>query len=176
MKKNTTLRLVLAALFSALGILLPMVLHPFGISGQVFLPMHVPVLLCGLITGSAYGALTGFIVPLLSGALTGMPSIWPVGVSMALELAAYGFFAGLLHKRFNVFISLIGAMLAGRIVMGIVNAIIFGLSGTPYGFSAFISAAFVTALPGIIIQLILIPVIIYALGNTDVMKRLSAHG
>ena len=98
MKKNTTLRLVLAALFTALGILLPMVLHPFGISGQVFLPMHVPVLLCGLITGSAYGALTGFIVPLLSGALTGMPSIWPVGVSMALELAAYGFLQGFCTK------------------------------------------------------------------------------
>jgi len=176
MKKNNALQLVLAALFTALGVLLPVILHPFGISGQVFLPMHIPILLCGFIAGSGYGILTGLIVPFLSSITTGMPPIWPVAVSMALELAAYGFFAGFLSKRLNIIFSLIGAMLAGRIVLGIVNAVLYGISGTPYSFSLFVSAAFVTALPGIIIQLLLIPFILYALGKTHVMERLSVNG
>ncbi|HHU49605.1 MAG: ECF transporter S component [Caldicoprobacterales bacterium] len=176
MKKSTTLQLVLAALFTALGILLPAVFHPFGLAGSVFLPMHIPVLLCGFIVGSTYGALTGFIIPFLSNAFTSMPHLYPTAISMALELAAYGFFAGFLSKRLNVFVSLVGAMLAGRIVMGFANFVLLGLSGDSYIFSTFITAAFVTALPGIIIQLILIPVLLYALKKTDVMKRLFTDG
>ena len=177
MKKSTTLKLVLAAMFTALGILLPMVFHLFGSNlGIVLLPMHIPVLLCGFIVGSQYGTLVGLIVPLLASAFTGSPPIWPIAVSMALELAAYGFFAGLLSKKFNAFVSLIGSMLAGRIVMGIANTILYGIAGIPFGFSGFITAAFVTALPGIIIQLVLIPIILFALKRTDVMKRLSANG
>jgi thiamine transporter ThiT len=93
MKKSTTLQLVLAAMFTALGILLPIVVHQLGSNmGMVLLPMHIPILLCGLIVGSQYGALAGLIVPLLASAFTGSPQFWPIAVSMALELAAYGFF------------------------------------------------------------------------------------
>lgn len=177
MKKTTTLQLVLAAMFTALGILLPMVFHLFGNNlGMALLPMHIPVLLCGFIVGSQYGALVGFIVPLLASAFTGSPPIWPIAISMAFELAAYGFFAGFLSKKFNVFISLIGAMLAGRIVMGIANTILFGIAGIPYAFSGFVTGAFVTALPGIIVQLVLIPIILLALKRTDMMRRLSHNG
>ncbi|MDD2504365.1 MAG: ECF transporter S component, partial [Clostridia bacterium] len=175
MNKNTTLHLVLAAMFTALGILLPIVLSPVPAVGQVILPMHIPVLLCGFILGKEYGTLVGFIVPLLSTAFTGKPPLYPVAVSMALELAAYGFFAGLLYKEINlnklisfigakkinlnVFVSLIGAMLAGRLVMGVANVVLLGIKGKSYAFSAFIAGAFVTAWPGIVIQLILIPII-----------------
>ena len=176
MKQSTTLQLVLAAMFTALGVLLPVLLHPFGVTGPVFLPMHIPVILCGFIIGKEYGALVGFIVPILSSATTGMPPLWPVAVSMALELAAYGFFAGLLSKKFNVVIALIGAMLAGRVVMAITNFVLIGVAGGAYTFSAFIGGAFVTAWPGILIQLILIPAILLALQKTDVMKKLSANG
>lgn len=182
MKKSTTLRLVLAAMFTALGILLPMAFHllpsipPFGELGMVLLPMHIPVLLCGFIVGSQYGALVGMVVPLLASAITGRPMLWPIAVTMALELAAYGFFAGFLSKKLNVFISLIGAMLAGRVVLGLANVILLGISGGSYAFSTFITAAFVTALPGIIIQLILIPIILFALSRTNVMKRLLSNG
>ena len=175
MRKSSTLHLVLAAMFTALGVLLPMALHSVPNAGMVFLPMHIPVLLCGFIIGWKYGALVGFIVPLISASITGMPPIWPVGVSMALELAAYGFFAGILYEKFNGYISLIGAMLAGRIVMGIANVILLGIAGNTYTFSGFISGAFVTAFPGIIIQLILIPLILIALEKTDVMKKIKAH-
>jgi biotin transporter BioY len=174
MKKTTTLHLVLAAMFTAIGILLPIAFHPIGLAGQVFLPMHIPVLLCGFILGKEYGALVGIIVPFLSSAFTGMPPLYPVAVSMALELAAYGFFAGLLYKNFklNVFISLIGAMIAGRVVMGIANVILLGIAGNSYSFSGFIAGAFVTAWPGIVTQLILLPIILLGLKKTDVMKKL----
>ena len=175
MKKSATFQLVLAAMFTALGVLLPLVLHPFGLSGSVFLPMHIPVLLCGFIIGARYGVLVGLIVPFLSSVLTGMPPIWPVAVSMALELAAYGFFAGLLSKRTNVFAALIGAMLAGRVVMGLANLILYGIKGNAYTMSAFVSGAFVTALPGIIIQLILIPAVIYWLRRLNAFEGLSQN-
>jgi thiamine transporter ThiT len=176
LKKSTTLQLVLAAMFTALGVLLPIAIHPFGISGSILLPMHIPVILCGFIVGWKHGALVGFVVPFISSFITGMPPLYPYAISMAFELAAYGFFAGYLSEKFNVIVSLIGAMLAGRVVMGIVNVVLLGLSGKTYAFSAFIAGAFVTALPGIIIQLILIPAIMIALKKTNVLERLSVNG
>lgn len=173
MKKSTTYQLILAALFVALGVLLPVLFHPLGLSGQVFLPMHIPVLLCGLIVGWKFGALAGLIVPFLSSVITGMPPIYPVAVSMALELAAYGLVSGLLSKKFNVVISLVGAMLAGRAVMGIANYFLMSAPGGGYTFAAFISGAFVTALPGIIVQLVLIPLIVIVLKKNGVLERLS---
>ncbi|NLC44059.1 MAG: ECF transporter S component [Clostridiales bacterium] len=174
MKKTSTLHLVLAAMFVALGILLPMILSPIPTIGQVILPMHIPILLCGFILGKEYGVLVGFVVPLLASAFTGKPPLYPVAISMAFELATYGFVAGFLYKnlKLNVFISLIGAMIAGRVVMGIANVILLGISGNSYSFSAFIAGAFVTAWIGIVIQLILIPIILLGLQRTDVLKKL----
>ncbi len=172
MKKNATLKLVLASLFTAIGLLLPTVFHMFSLGGSIFLPMHIPVLLCGLICGWQYGLLVGFIVPLLSSAFTGMPPMFPVAIAMAAELAAYGAVTGLLSKKFNVFLSLIGAMLAGRAVSGIANAILLGAIGKPFMLSGFLSAAFVTALPGIIIQLVIIPMIMIALSKSKVLEMI----
>ena len=167
MKKINTTRLIYAAICIAIGILLPQInkMIPVANIGAILSPMHIPVLLSGFLCGVPYAAFVGFILPLLNFTLTGMPPIYPIGLSMMFELAAYGMISAFLYKvtKNNLWISLIGAMIGGRIVMGIANAILFGLAGKPYGFSAFISAAFVTALPGIIIHLIVIPAILYAL-------------
>ena len=133
--------------------------------GSIISPMHIPVLLSGFLCGIPYAAFCGFILPLLAFALTGMPPIYPVGLAMIFELATYGGVAAALYKitKGKIYPSLIGAMLCGRVVMGVAYAIIFGIAGIPYGMATFVSAAFVTALPGIIIQLIVVPAIVYVL-------------
>jgi len=139
----------------------------------MFLPMHIPVLLCGLVCGWRYGMITGIIVPIISSFLTGMPPLYPVGIAMALELAAYGAIIGILSERMNVIAALVGAMLGGRVVLGISNVILMGLAGKSYAFSAFIAGAFVTALPGIILQLILIPAIYLILEKSNLLKKVA---
>lgn len=171
MKRNQTKNLVVAALCLALGILLPQVFHVFG-AGSAFLPMHIPVLLCGLLCGWQYGALCGFIVPLLSSLFTGMPPIFPTALAMMMELCAYGALTGLLYRKikWNVYFSLISSMLAGRAVSGIANAVFWGIAGKAYGFSAFLTTSFVTAVPGIIIQLVAVPLIVICLEKAGLME------
>ncbi|BDF59363.1 membrane protein [Christensenellaceae bacterium] len=165
--KNETKKLVAAALCLAAGMLLPMVFHAFGAAaGQVFLPMHIPVLVCGLICGWKYGGICGFILPLLSSFATGMPPLYPVGVVMMFELCTYGIVSGIMYRRTNVYVSLIVAMLAGRAVSGVLNTILLGMAGTPYSFEIFLTNAFVVALPGIAIQIVVIPVLVLLLKKT----------
>ena len=171
MKKSSTQRLVLAGLLTAVGIALPVAFHALSLSGSIFLPMHIPVLLCGLICGWKYGLAAGAVVPLLSSVLTGMPPLYPVAISMAFELSAYGAVIGLASKKTNTFVALIIAMLSGRAVLGVSNVVLLSLSGKSYAWSAFISGAFVTALPGIIIQLILIPLIYAAVQKNKHLER-----
>lgn len=171
MKKSSTLKLVLAGFFTAIGIALPVAFHALSLSGSIFLPMHIPVLLCGLICGWKYGLVTGVIIPFLSSILTGMPPIYPVAISMAFELATYGAVIGLLSKKTNTIVALIVSMLSGRAVLGIANVILLSLSGKTYAWPAFISGAFVTAMPGIIIQLILVPAIFAVLKKSKQLER-----
>ncbi|QSX06179.1 ECF transporter S component [Sedimentibacter sp. zth1] len=170
--KNSLKDLILTGLFIAIGLTLPIVFHYFGGLGAIFLPMHIPVLLCGFICGWKYGLICGIITPLLSSVLTGMPPIFPIGASMSFELLTYGLLCGLLYKTLhkNIYVSLISAMLGGRIVSGIANTIFMGVAGKPYGFSIFITSAFIKSLPGIIIQIILIPLLIIALQKTGQLK------
>lgn len=159
--------MVIAALCVAIGIVLPIAFHSIPNAGSVLLPMHLPVLLCGLLCGPAYGLACGILTPLLSSLLTSMPG--PAYLpSMVCELAVYGLIAGLLillvrtrSQVANVYISLVGAMLLGRVVYGIVNALIFRAG--EYSMTIWLTASFVTALPGIIIQLVLLPLIVLAL-------------
>lgn len=159
--------MVIAALCVALGIVLPIAFHSIPNAGSVLLPMHIPVLLCGLLCGPVYGLACGILTPLLSSLITSMPpaSMLP---SMICELAVYGFVAGLLiilvrtgSQVANVYISLVGAMLIGRVVYGTVNALIFRAG--EYSMQMWLTASFVTALPGIIIQLVLLPLVVLAL-------------
>lgn len=167
MKFSSVKKIIFSGLCIALGIVLPIAFHSIPNAGSIFLPMHIPVLLCGLACGWQYGLACGILTPLLSGLLTGMPPavILP---AMICELAVYGFLTGIMRnviKTKNIYtslyIQLVTAMLAGRIVYGIMNALIF--SAGEYSISAWVSAVFVTSLPGIIIQLVLIPLLVIAL-------------
>lgn len=175
MKKTMTVNMTGTALCMALGLVLPMFFHLFG-AGPTFLPMHIPVLLCGFVFGWPYGAVCGFLVPILSSVLTGMPPIFPTATAMMLELCAYGALTGFFYQklRWNVYLSLIAAMIGGRIVSGAANAVFLGMAGKPYGFAAFLSASFVEAIPGILIQIVLIPVLVLALKRAKLIRRQKA--
>ena len=168
--------LVLAALCMALGIVLPFFTGQIPQIGGMLLPMHLPVLLCGLLCGWQYGGLVGFVLPLLRYAMFGMPPIFPTGIAMAFELAAYGIIAGYLynHSRWQCVISLyrslIAAMLGGRIVWGVVRVLLTGVGGEPFTWQLFLSGAFLTAIPGIILQLVFIPVLMVALDRTGMVR------
>lgn len=168
--------LVLAALCMALGIVLPFFTGQIPQIGGMLLPMHLPVLLCGLLCGWQYGGLVGFVLPLLRYAMFGMPPIFPTGIAMAFELATYGIIAGYLynHSRWQCVISLyrslITAMIGGRIVWGVVRVLLTGVGGEPFTWQLFLSGAFLTAIPGIILQLVFIPVLMVALDRTGMVR------
>jgi len=171
---SKTKRLVLAALCLALGVVLPIAFHSVANAGSIFLPMHIPVLLCGIICGWPYGLACGVLAPILSSLITGMPPMAYVP-SMVCELAVYGLATGLI-KQFvktgkpvlDIYIALISAMLLGRITFGVLNALIFRAG--EYSLAVWTTAAFVTALPGIIIQLIVIPILVLALQKAKIVE------
>ena len=174
--KQTTQNFVLAAMFMALGLVLPFLTGQIQQIGNMLLPMHLPVLVCGLICGWQYGAVVGFVLPLLRFVLFGMPPIYPMGVSMAFELAAYGFLVGWLysHSRWQCIISLyrclLAAMVGGRLVWGAVRVLLSGVAGQAFTWEMFLSGALLTAIPGIILQLTLIPALMLALDRTGLVK------
>lgn len=162
-------KLVFSAMFIAIGIVLPFFTAQIKEIGDTLLPMHIPVLLCGFICGPWYGLACGFITPLLRSLLFSMPPIYPAAVWMAFELGTYGLVSGLLYKKKPdskvgyLYFCLISAMISGRIVWGIVKTILLGLGGKAFTFGAFITGGIIDAIPGIILQLILIPAIITVL-------------
>ncbi len=171
---NKTKKLTLSALFIALGIILPFFTGQVPHFGNMLLPMHIPVLLCGFVCGNPYGMLTGAIIPLLRSILLGRPVMMPTAVAMAVELATYGIVSGLLYTRLHnkkagTYISLITAMLAGRITWGIISLILYQILGNPFTWELFAAEAFINAIPGIIVQLILIPAIIYVLNKSNLL-------
>lgn len=156
--------LVTAALLIAIGIILPMIVHMSGINGAIFLPMHIPVLISGLILGSSLGLIVGIISPTLNHFLTGMPPI-PIVWIMLVELAVYGLISGYLYRKVKMTLmpSLIISMLIGRICAALVVLILgtfFSIPMPPLGL--YIKGITLTALPGIIIQILLIPSIVRA--------------
>ncbi|MFP4478706.1 MAG: ECF transporter S component [Candidatus Izemoplasmatales bacterium] len=171
-------KMILSGLFLSLALVLPFFTGSIQALGASFLPMHLPIILCGFICGPKYGGLIGFISPLLRSLLFSMPPLYPVAIAMSFELATYGFITGLLYillnkNIFTIYFSLIIAMVGGRIVLGIANVILLGLEGVSYSFATFISAAFIVAFPGIIFQLIVVPIIIYALQKAHQQNRFS---
>jgi riboflavin transporter FmnP len=160
-------KLVIAAVCLALCMVLPFLTGQIPEIGSMLSPMHIPVLLCGFICGPAWAAVVGAIAPLLRFMLFGMPPLFPVGVAMCVELAAYGAVSGVLYrllprKPVNVYVSLIAAMLAGRILWGVVRAVISGAGGAAFTWAAFLAGAFTQAIPGIILHIVLIPLIVLA--------------
>ena len=166
-KMSAVKKSIITAVCIALCVVLPQAFHAVPNAGAIYLPMHIPVLLCGLICGWSYGLLCGLAGPALSALLTGMP---PAAVlpGMLVECGVYGLAAGLLmqllrtkHLYADLYISLAAAMLLGRVVSGIAKALIF--SAGSYSMASWVAGSFVTALPGIAIQLALLPSIVYAL-------------
>ncbi|MBQ8758233.1 MAG: ECF transporter S component [Clostridia bacterium] len=174
-KKNLT-RLVFSALFLALAMILPFFTGQIPEIGAMLCPMHIPVILCGFVCSWKWGLAVGFTAPILrSVIMNGMPPMFPTAVCMAFELAVYGLVSGIMYrilpkKKLYIYVSLIAAMLAGRIVWGIAMFTCMGIKGSAFGFGAFMAGAFTNALPGIIVQLVLIPVVVMMLQKTKVMK------
>lgn len=166
---------IITAICIALCVVLPQFFHAFPQGGPIYLPMHIPVLLCGLICKWPYGLLCGILGPLLSSVMTGMPPLTSIPASM-VEMGIYGVVASLMmmvvHTRItyaDLYISLVTAMLAGRCAAGVVNALIFA-RGT-FSFATWGISYFATGVPGIIIQLIIIPSIIFALMSAGLIPK-----
>ena len=162
-----TKKIVYIAFFIALGIIFPMIFHMTGGSGlgKLLLPMHLPVLIGGAFLGPAAGFIIGILTPLLSSIFTGMPPLIPMTPIMVGELALYGLVIGYLFFKLemNIFVSLLLAMLAGRVMAGIIVLVLvygFGLAQLPANPLIYIYGTITGGLPGIIAQLILVPVII----------------
>ena len=173
--RKYTRNLTLSALFLALGYALPFLTGQIPEIGSMLCPMHIPALLCGFVCGWPWGLAVGFVSPLLRSLLFGMPTAY-TAAAMAFELATYGFVAGFLYNRSRwqcviaLYRSIIIAMLAGRLVWGVAEIIIFGLQGNSFTWQAFMAGAFINAIPGIIVQLVLIPALMVALNKTGLVK------
>lgn len=181
MKKNPVRNLALAAMFLAIGIVLPFFTGQIPQIGSMMLPMHIPVLLCGFICGWQWGLAVGFALPLLRYVLFGMPPIYPYGLAMAFELAGYGFLSGILYSKAPwqcvkmLYRCMIAAMLGGRVVWGIAMCLLLGLGENGFGWAAFVSGAFLNAIPGIILQLVFIPAIMLTLDRTHLVPFRNRH-
>lgn len=181
-------KVTFSAMFLAIGLVLPFFSGQIPQIGSMLLPMHLPVFLCGMICGGGWGGIVGFILPLLRYALFGMPPIFPKGIAMAFELAAYGMISGYLYyylrnfkmqkivkngdsgkRRFSyIYAALVPSMVLGRFVWGIVFAVLCGMTTQAFTFKMFIMGAYVEAIPGIVLQLIVIPILVKTILNTNI--------
>lgn len=176
MKSHELRKLIYSSICLAFCILLPFVTGQIPQLGKALAPMHIPVLLCGFICGWPYGLIVGFMAPILRLAIFGMPPLFPTGLAMTFELSVYGTVTGLLYQKLpktigNIYITLITAMLSGRIVWGMAMTIICGINHFPFSFQAFLAGAFINAVPGIICHIILIPLIVIALRKAQLIEN-----
>ena len=169
-RKNKIFKMVLAAMFLAMAYVLPFFTGQIPQIGSMLCPMHIPVLLCGFLCGWPWGLLVGLLAPVFRSMVLGMPPFFPTAVCMAFELATYGAVSGFLHKWFLekrgvfyyifLYVSLAVAMVVGRLVWGLAMLVCTGIKGGSFGFTAFLTGAVINALPGIIVQLVLVPVVV----------------
>ena len=169
-------KLVLSAMFRAIGLVLPFFTGQIQQIGNMLLPMHIPVMLCGLICGWQYGAAVGATLPLIRSLLFGMPPIFPTAAAMAVELCIYGLAIGFLYGLFKkqnlaaVYISLVPAMILGRVAWGGAQTVLLSMQDSAFTFKAFLAGALLNAIPGIILQLLLIPAIMTTLHYTGLQR------
>lgn len=167
--------LTYAAICLALCLVLPFLTGQIPQIGSALCPMHLPVLLAGFVCGPWWAAAVGLVAPLLRHLIFGMPPIL-TAIAMAFELLTYGIVSGLLYrllpkKTGYIYLSLIGAMIVGRVVWGVVQVIILGLSGSAFTWAAFWAGAIANAIPGIIVQLVLIPLLVMALKKARIIQK-----
>lgn len=172
--------LILAALFLALALPLPLLTGQIPEIGSMLCPMHIPALLCGFFCGWPWGLAVGLIAPVFRSLLFGMPPIFPTALCMSLELATYGAVSALLYrmlpqKTVFVYVSLLGAMIAGRLIWGAARFLCTGLNPSAFGLSAFFAGAVTTAIPGIIVQLILVPALVLVLKRQSTISQANTR-
>lgn len=169
------LKMILSAMLLALAYVMPFLTGQLPTIGNMLCPMHIPIILCGFICGWSWGMLIGFIAPLLRAFTLGMPPIFPTAVCMAFELAAYGAITGIMYKVLPqkkpfIYVALIVAMLVGRMIWGLAMYACMSISGNEYTFALFIAGAFTNAIPGIIVQLVLVPVLVMVIDSHRVIR------
>ena len=174
---NRLQKLVLSALFLALAYVMPFLTGQVPEIGSKLCPLHIPVLLCGFVCGPIWGAVVGFVAPLFRALTLGVPVLFPKAVCMAFELAAYGAVTGLMHrllprKRVFIYPSLLTAMVVGRLIWGAAMYVCMGIKGGAFTLAAFVAGAFTNAIPGIVIQIVLIPILVMLLDSPK-MKKLQ---
>lgn len=176
MENKKLKNLILSAMFFALGIVLPFFTGQIQQIGNMLLPMHIPVFLCGLICGWKYGVLVGFLLPIVRSIFFSMPLFYPAAISMAFELATYGMVSGFVysHSKWQctktLYKSLFMAMISGRIVWAMVQMFLLSIKGNILTMEVFITSAFLNAIPGILLQLVLIPAILVALDHSKIYR------
>lgn len=175
-KQNNLINLALAAMFLALAFVMPFLTGQIQQIGNMLCPMHIPVILCGFVCGGPWGLAVGFIAPFFRSFILGMPPMYPVAFAMAFELAAYGLISGVLYRVFPkkkgyIYCSLIISMIIGRLVWGLVQFACMGFDSSKFGFAAFWAGSVANAIPGIIIQVVLIPVVVMLLEKAKITRR-----
>ncbi len=175
--KRSTQQLVFAALCLAAGIVLPFVTGQIPFIGNLLLPMHIPVFVCAFCSTKGYSTTVGLVLPLLRSALFSVPTFFPNAVAMAIELAVYALVASLIFQLLNrrtvaaVYISMLPAMLIGRVAWGVARWLMMGFTSEPFTLPYFAAEAFVNALPGIVLQLIVVPVLVMLIIGDQSSKK-----
>lgn len=173
MTNKTVYNLTVSAMMLALGLFLPFLTGQIPEIGKMLLPMHIPVILCGFICGWKYGSAIGLLLPIMRSLIFGMPILYPKAIAMAFELAIYGFVCGFLYFRFKkksvftIYVSLVSAMILGRVALALANIALLGIGEGKYTFALFVSGALLDAIPGIILQLLLIPAVVVAINKAS---------
>lgn len=173
--RNKILKLVFSAMFLALAFVMPFLTGQIPEIGSSLCPMHIPVLLCGFVCGWPWGLLVGFIAPLLRSLTLGMPVLFPKAIAMAFELATYGATVGIMYKilprkKISIYGSLLTAMVIGRIMYGVAMYTCMGIKGGTYTLTAFVSGTILEAIPGIIAQIVVIPILVMLFENQKTLK------
>ena len=168
--------LLTSSIFISFGIILPIIFHQINFGGKIFLPMLIPIIISGLLTGRKNGILVGAITPIFSSIVTGMPVLFPTAFIMLFELSVYGFFSGYYYeKTSNIYFSMIVSMFLGRITSGVVVWILIYIFNYSINLHPveYVKISTITGVPGIIIQLLLIPIIVNILKNYIKIYQLS---
>lgn len=170
---------VFTSVFVLLSVSVPWAFHQFHLAGPTFLPMHIFVLVAGLVFGWRAGLIVGLLTPLASYVISGMP-VLRILPQIAVELSVYGLVAGVLREKLNLRIiwSLLGAMIAGRLALYLGVLVIYltirkiysplGLEANPF---FVVWPVIKQGWPGIVIQLALIPTTIWLMGKLSAKKQ-----
>lgn len=177
-KKKTakTSYLIMALICLAISVVLPMLTDQIPRFGQGLRPMHIPVLIAGFACGPVIGFVVGLAAPMLNLLIHGAPALMQAGFAMSLELATYGLIAGLLYSQLtrktgSIYVSLITAMIVGRIVWGASMIVLSGRAQTQFTYQMFMKYAFIDAVPAILFHIVLIPAVVIALEKANLTYR-----